>query len=387
MWMEVVTTKSGQVKYKYLERYKCPFTGKSRRVSVTYTSNSKQAQKNALYKLQQKIDLATNPMAHSDKSFLSVIDEYLESGKAFRKHSTHYGLTRVQAVIERLLPSGVLLSNLNTVIIQKAFDEFQKTHSYSYSKIVLGLIRQSLKYAYRMGYIADIRFIDNVELHKPVADVEKVKHSRTKFLTKSELKGFLDTLNEINQNVALLCEFQALTGLRFGELAALREQDYDRENKIIDINGTLSTRGSLADESMRLSPKNVYSIRKVSLDVRADKIINHFITANKARRLWKNKFAKNDYIFVTDGGLPYDIHYVNKILKKVGFYKPVSTHTFRHTHISLLAEANVPLKAIMERVGHNEPRTTLAVYTHVTDEMDKEVSNAIHSIGIAIGTK
>ena len=106
---------------------------------------------------------------------------------------------------------------------------------------------------------------------------------------------------------------------------------------------------------MRLSPKNAYSIRKVSLDVHADKIINHFILANKARRLWKGNLAKNDYIFVTDGGLPYDLHFVNKIIKRVGFHNPVSTHTFRHTLISLLAEANVPLKAIMERVATHYP--------------------------------
>jgi len=47
----------------------------------------------------------------------------------------------------------------------------------------------------------------------------------------------------------------------------------------------------------------------------------------------------------------------------------------------LLAEANVPLKAIMERVGHNEPRTTLAVYTHVTNVMAEEVRLAINDIG------
>ncbi len=47
----------------------------------------------------------------------------------------------------------------------------------------------------------------------------------------------------------------------------------------------------------------------------------------------------------------------------------------------------MPLKAIMERVGHNEPRTTLAVYTHVTDEMKSELNNAINKIGSAISHK
>ena len=91
--------------------------------------------------------------------------------------------------------------------------------------------------------------------------------------------------------------------------------------------------------------------------------------------------------FVTDGGLPYDLHYVNRTIKKLSFHKPVSTHTFRHTHISILAESNVPLKAIMERVGHNEPRTTLAIYTHVTDEMKQEVNAAISNMGKVLANK
>ena len=238
-----------------------------------------------------------------------------------------------------------------------------------------------------MEYIRDISFLDNIELQKPVANVDHVKKQRSKFLTKDELKDLLTQLDKINHHVSLLCEFQSLTGLRFGEMVALRTQDYDVANSEIDINATLSNRGSFADASMRLPPKNVHSIRKVKLDARAVQIINHFITANQARRLWKSKFVDLGYIFVTDGGLPYDLHYVNRTIKKLGFHKPVSTHTFRHTHISILAESNVPLKAIMERVGHNEPRTTLAIYTHVTDEMKQEVNAAITNMGKVLANK
>ena len=46
----------------------------------------------------------------------------------------------------------------------------------------------------------------------------------------------------------------------------------------------------------------------------------------------------------------------------------------------MLAEQNVPLKAIMARVGHNEPKTTLAVYTHVTNNMDKVIIKALDTI-------
>ena len=48
MWCETVTTKSGITKYKFQERYMDPYSGKTKRVSITYTSNSRQAYKLAL---------------------------------------------------------------------------------------------------------------------------------------------------------------------------------------------------------------------------------------------------------------------------------------------------------------------------------------------------
>ena len=41
----------------------------------------------------------------------------------------------------------------------------------------------------------------------------------------------------------------------------------------------------------------------------------------------------------------------------------------------------------MERVDHNEPRTTLAIYTHVTDEMKQEVNAAITNMGKVLSNK
>ena len=45
MWCETVTTKTGITKYKFQERYIDPYNGKTKRISVTLTSNSRQAYK------------------------------------------------------------------------------------------------------------------------------------------------------------------------------------------------------------------------------------------------------------------------------------------------------------------------------------------------------
>ncbi len=57
----------------------------------------------------------------------------------------------------------------------------------------------------------------------------------------------------------------------------------------------------------------------------------------------------------------------------------MTTHTFRYTHISLLAEAGVPIKAIMERVGHSNMKTTLEIYNQVTNTTKEKLVQEVNS--------
>ncbi|WP_210618474.1 tyrosine-type recombinase/integrase [Mammaliicoccus lentus] len=57
--------------------------------------------------------------------------------------------------------------------------------------------------------------------------------------------------------------------------------------------------------------------------------------------------------------------------------KKITTHTLRHTHISFLTQMGISIKAIMERVGHSDHRTTLEIYTHVTNQMKSDMINKL----------
>ncbi|MEK5217112.1 tyrosine-type recombinase/integrase [Psychrobacillus sp. FSL H8-0487] len=52
----------------------------------------------------------------------------------------------------------------------------------------------------------------------------------------------------------------------------------------------------------------------------------------------------------------------------------MSTHSLRHTHTSLLAEAGVALEQVMDRLGYSDDQITKNVYLHVTKEIRKEAS-------------
>ncbi len=52
----------------------------------------------------------------------------------------------------------------------------------------------------------------------------------------------------------------------------------------------------------------------------------------------------------------------------------------RHSHISLLAEMGVNQKVVMQRVGYATSTTTNNIYTHVTPNMSKELSQKMYRI-------
>lgn len=61
-----------------------------------------------------------------------------------------------------------------------------------------------------------------------------------------------------------------------------------------------------------------------------------------------------------------------RLLKLANLDTRLTPHSLRHTHTSLLAEANVTLEEIMARLGHKNDQTTRNIYLHITETRKKE---------------
>ena len=91
------------------------------------------------------------------------------------------------------------------------------------------------------------------------------------------------------------------------------------------------------------------------------------------------------YLFTTKNGVPIQTNSFNLALKAANerletpIRKNLTSHIFRHTLVSRLAENNVPLKAIMDRVGHADSKTTVQIYTHITKKMKSNVADIMEN--------
>lgn len=381
MWVETLTNSKG-TRYKYCERYELP-NGDTRKVSITLNSNSTYAHKQASIELQNKIkDVIKELHLNPNITMYEVAQLWLEHTKPTVKISTHINHSLHVKKIFTYIDTGIPLVKVTPIMIENMVHSvyYKENLSYYYAKSILTTVRAIFRHAKRRRIIQDIHEIEDINVKKKPFTHTEIAKKQNKFLDAVELKSVLAQLTKLAPRISLLIEFMSLTGLRIGELLALRYCDYDTKKATINVNGTLQYFYKNGSDIKRGTPKNIYSIRDIALDNRCVKILNTIITDNKRQSLWFKGYNEQGYIFTAKRGSPYDMQYINKLLKQVHIKgKHLTTHIFRHTHISMLAELGIPLKAIMQRVGHNDPATTLSIYTHVTQHMKDDIVEKLNS--------
>lgn len=380
MWIEERQSKKG-TRYKYCERFELP-NGEIRKVSVIFNTNSSHARKQATIELQRKYEQAVKEIdINKVVTYYDVAMSWLEHTEPTVKRSTHINHTiyvnKIFTYIDKALPIASLTAVTLEDVLHKVY--YVENLSYSYTRATFTTMKAIYKHAKRKKLIPSLIDFEDIEIKKKPFSHSDIAKKQNKFLDAVELKETLMQLSKIDSRISLLFEFISLTGLRIGELLALRYSDYDKENATININGTIQYDYKNSSEIKRGTPKNIYSVRNVSLSDRAVSILDSIMLENKRRSLWFEGYIDHGYIFTSSRGNPYDIQFLNRRLKGVHIEgKHLTTHIFRHTHISMLAELGVPFKTIMQRVGHNDPNTTLSIYTHVTKSMHDDVINKLN---------
>ena len=378
MWVEKRELKNGNTSYRAIETYIDRFTGKRRRVSVTMDRKTTATMKWAQAEIQKKIQAAQEEKTDKAITLAELLDEYLEYRAPELKISSKIRNRTEKRRLLKVFPKDIFINLLTLSIAQKAITKLNYLSLQSATSTV-SLFKRAMKHAKRMKYVTNIDYIQELHVTGKRKTVDDVKKARNKFLTRDELANVLDQLKKIDMRYGLMMEFVSLTGLRFGECVALRYKDF--YDDYIDVNGTIIAILPAGHKEKRGTPKTLGSVRMVALNKRSIEILKHMRAQNLRMKSWGNTdYHEQGYFFTANTGNPVHLSSINRALKKIDFPRPLSTHIFRHTHISLLAEMGVPLKTIMDRVGHTSPKTTLMIYSHVSEDMRKSVASKLDSL-------
>lgn len=140
----------------------------------------------------------------------------------------------------------------------------------------------------------------------------------------------------------------AYSGIRRGEVMALRWSDIDFNNNVININRTMTR-----DESgiVFLGPKSEAGLRSVDMDKESMDILKHYKLSQSKWLLARGypQINPNQLVLVTSQNKHRGETYANKsldsVLAEIDLPK-ITVHGFRHTHTSLLFEAGASIKEV-----------------------------------------
>lgn len=182
-----------------------------------------------------------------------------------------------------------------------------------------------------------------------------------------------------------IVEFLSLNGMRIGELLEIENENVDLIKKKLTIDGTIQRKANSKEQyGVKDTTKNFNSYRTIDLINRSCEILKFCMLENKKANQWDSRYINRNFVFTNYRGNPIYFNRVNEALEKarinLKIKRKITTHTLRHTHISLLTQMGISLKAIMDRVGHSDYRTTLGIYTHVTNQMQKELIDKLEEL-------
>lgn len=154
------------------------------------------------------------------------------------------------------------------------------------------------------------------------------------------------------------------TGIRIGELCALRWKHIHLDSKVIKISATLQ-RVPVIEEEVRTKviitePKSTCSIREIPIPQCLYPLLLQFEGQPQAYVL-----TGDETKFIEPRIMQYHFH---QYIKKVGI-APANYHCLRHTFATRCVEAGFEIKSLSEILGHSSVNITLNRYVHSSFEL------------------
>ncbi|WP_260989897.1 site-specific integrase [Paenibacillus xylanexedens] len=217
---------------------------------------------------------------------------------------------------------------------------------------------------------------------KTVKDLED-NTDLPEYLERDELLLFLETVKEYGlENDYETFNTLAYTGIRVGELCALKETDVNFEENKIRITKTLYNPENNYKKYSLVTPKTVSSFREIDVDEEVMDMIKNLIKLHKIEKEKRsNSYHDEGFVFARVGafaGYPEIPKKVGlrmaRLIKLANLNTNLTPHSLRHTHASLLAEAGATLEQIMHRLGHANDEITRRIYLHITKPKRKEAA-------------
>jgi integrase len=251
-------------------------------------------------------------------------------------------------------------------------------------KLAEGLGRTSVRHVHAVIHRALDAAIRLELVQRNVSDlVDPPSRDRPEMavLSPAQARGLLEAAR--GDRFEALYVLALTTGMREGELLALRWQDVDLDGGTLQVRSTLqhTKTGFVFSE-----PKTAHSRRRIALPTIAVHALRRHHTLQAAEKLalgpaWRGEY---DLVFPSVTGGPMDDSHFRRrefaTLLRRAKLPHVRFHDLRHTAATLLFTQRVNAKVVSEMLGHSGIAITLGLYGHVTPPMQQAAADAMDSV-------
>ncbi|MBE6942538.1 MAG: site-specific integrase [Ruminococcaceae bacterium] len=195
-------------------------------------------------------------------------------------------------------------------------------------------------------------------------------HKEMRMLTPREQQRLVCYLRDQTD----LCSFGVLltlmTGIRIGELCALRWKDISLEQGTLRVGGTMQ-------RIRNLDPKSVQKTRVVITAPKSGCSFRIVPLTDQAAALCRAHLCGDPEAYVLTGSRetymePRALQYRFQKYASACGLEGVHFHTLRHTFATRCVEAGFEIKTLSEIMGHASPKITLERYVHSSMELKRE---------------
>lgn len=362
-----------------------PITGKKIRKTKTFKPKSRENLK--LAKMWE-IEIMQQFESEEFKGSM-LLKDYLEYWmETYIIPSTKYQTYKRYETLSKCISDGLghlSLDKIKTPHIDKFYNELKKE--------TITLKNGTVKRRYMDGTILKVHKVFKQAMHKAVG-LEMINRNPVEFATApkdderkieswsiEEITDFLEVVKDTKIYLPCLIAFH--TGMREGEICALRWEDIDIDKGIININHNMIEKKGIG---LVLEPPKTESSKATVVMTSALKSILEKELIEKKKHKLKTRIDL-EYICSWEDGRPLRPNYVSKTFKKFvdrSDLKKITFHGLRHSHATILYEAGANSQEISKRLRHSRVSTTDDIYIHVKEDIKKSTADifdkAIESI-------
>ena len=266
-----------------------------------------------------------------------------------------------------------LLYKINTNDIIKVLDKLNaKKLSPATKKNIVTHMRTMFNYALQEGSIPSN---PTIAIH-----IERVQKPSRFDLSDEAIDLILRTAKEHSQKTYLMLCTLLYTGIRVGELCALRWNDIRDDFHSIRIDE------SLTDRRFESTPKSESSVRVIPMNEQLSIEYKKWFSKSVETYKYDKSTVGDAYVFLNKFQRPYTSVTVDKNIKYLRELASerynvdltyVTPHYFRHTFATKGLQIGVDIKDMQEMLGHSDCEMLLKIYAHTNIQRKQKSVKAI----------